>query len=103
MTFAHHDAAGRDQRSSGEAELVGAEQRTHHHVAAGADAAVDLHRDAPAQPVGDQRLMGLGEADLPGRAGVRRLARPAAKRLSSVDSVDTPLESTPEVTYTLSP
>ena len=39
-------------------------------VTAGADAAVDLHRDAAAQPVGDQRLVGLGQADLPGRAGV---------------------------------
>ena len=53
-----------------EAELVGAEQRADHHVAAGADAAVDLHRDAAAQPVGDQRLMRLGETDLPRRAGV---------------------------------
>ena len=40
------------------------------HVAARAHAAVDLHGDAAAQPVGDQRLMRLGEADLPGRAGV---------------------------------
>ena len=65
MALAHHDAAGRDQRRGREAELVGAEQRADHHVAAGADAAVDLHGDAAAQPVGDQRLVGLGEADLP--------------------------------------
>ena len=65
MALAHHDAAGRDQRRGGEAELVGAEQRADHDVAAGAHAAVDLHRDAAAQPVGDQRLVRLGKADLP--------------------------------------
>ena len=65
VALAHHDAAGRDQRRGREAELVGAEQRADHDVAAGADAAVDLHGDAAAQPVGDQRLVGFGEADLP--------------------------------------
>ena len=70
MALAHHDAAGRDQRRGRKAEFVGAEQRAHHHVAPGADAAVDLHGDAPAQAVDHQRLMGLGEADLPRAAGV---------------------------------
>ena len=65
MALAHHDAAGGDQRRGGEAELVGAEQRADHDVAAGADAAVDLHGDAAAQPVGHQRLVRLGEPDLP--------------------------------------
>ena len=40
------------------------------HVAAGAQAAVRLHGDAAAQAVQQQRLLGLGQADLPGRAGV---------------------------------
>ena len=70
MALAHHDAAGGDQRRGGEAELVGAKQRADDHVAAGAQAAVDLHGDAPAQPVGDQRLVGFGEPDLPRRAGM---------------------------------
>ena len=70
MAFAHHDAAGGDQRRGGEAELVGAEQRADHHVAAGAHAAIDLHGDAAAQAVEHERLLGLGEADLPGRAGM---------------------------------
>ena len=65
MALAHHDAAGRDQRRGREAEFVGAEQRADHHVAPGADAAVDLHGNAPAQPVDHQRLMGFGEADFP--------------------------------------
>jgi hypothetical protein len=70
MALAHHDAAGRDQRRGGEAELVGAQQRADHDVAAGAQAAVDLHRDAAAQPVEHQRLVGFGQADFPGRAGM---------------------------------
>ena len=67
MALAHHDAAGGDQRRGGETEFVGAEQRADDDVAAGADAAVDLHGDAAAQPVGDQRLVGLGKPDLPRR------------------------------------
>ena len=58
------------KRRGGEAEFVGAKERADHHVAAGADAAVHLHGNPSAQPVGDQRLMGLGEPDLPRRAGV---------------------------------
>ncbi len=82
VALAHHDAAGRDQRRGGEAELVGAEQRADDHVAAGAQAAVDLHRDARAQAVVDERLVRLGEADLPRAArvldrGQRRGARAA--------------------------
>ena len=41
---AHHDAARRDQRRGGEAELVGAEQRGDDDVAAGLQLAVRLHR-----------------------------------------------------------
>ena len=70
MALAHHDAAGGDQRRGREAEFVGAEQRADDDVAPGAHAAVDLHGDARAQAVDHQRLVGLGEADLPGRAGV---------------------------------
>ena len=54
MALAHHDAAGGDQRRRGEAELVGAEQRADDDVAPGAQAAVDLHRDARAQPLRHQ-------------------------------------------------
>ena len=70
VALAHHDAAGRDQRRGGEAELVGAQQRADRDVAAGAQAAVDLHGDAAAQAVQHQGLLGLGQADLPGRAGM---------------------------------
>ena len=70
MAFAHHDAAGGDQRSRRETELVGADQRRDHDIAAGAQTAIDLHRDAAAQAVQHQGLLGLGEADFPGRAGM---------------------------------
>ena len=53
------------KRRGGEAEFVGAEQRADHHVAPGAEAAVDLHHDAAAQPLAHQRLVGFGKADFP--------------------------------------
>jgi hypothetical protein len=64
MALAHHDAAGRDQRRGGEAESSRQAARRSRRRA-GAQAAVDLHRDAAAQAVGDERLMRLGEADFP--------------------------------------
>ena len=70
MALAHHDAAGGDQGRGGKAHLIGAEQRRDHDVAAGAHAAIDLDGDAAAQAIGDQRLLGFGKADLPGRAGM---------------------------------
>ena len=66
---AHHDAAHRNQRSGREAELVGAEQRSDDDVAAGLHLTVDLDRDPRAQIVEHQRLLGLGQADLPRKAG----------------------------------
>ena len=50
----------------GEAELVGSEQGGDHDVATGLESSVRLDPDASAQAVQDQRLLGLGEADLPG-------------------------------------
>jgi hypothetical protein len=67
---AHHDAAGDDQRRGGEAVLLGAEQRADDDVAAGLELAVDLHHDPVAQAVEQQRLLRLGQAELPRRAGV---------------------------------
>ena len=66
----HHDAAAHHQRGGGEAELLGAEQGGDDHVAAGLQLAVDLHDDAVAQAVEHQRLLGLGQAELPRGAGV---------------------------------
>ena len=66
----HHDAAGHHQRRGGEAVLLGAEQRGDDHVARGAHAAVALHGDAVPQTVEHQRLLGVGQADLPRRAGM---------------------------------
>jgi hypothetical protein len=70
VALAHHDAASRDQRRGRKAELVGAQQRADDDVAAGAQAAVDLQRDARAQAVEHQRLVGFGKADFPRAAGM---------------------------------
>ena len=67
---AHHHAARHDERGGGEAELLGAEQGGDDDVAPGLQLAVGLHDDAVAQPVEQQRLLGLGEAELPRSAGV---------------------------------
>ena len=67
---AHHDAARCDERGGREAELLGPEQGADDDVAAGAQPAVDLQADAAAQGVADEHLLGLGEAELPGHAGV---------------------------------
>ena len=66
----HHDAAHDDQRGGGEAVLLGAQERGDDHVAAGLQLAVGLDDDPVAEPVQDQRLLGLGQAELPGDAGV---------------------------------
>jgi hypothetical protein len=57
-----------DQRRGGETELLGAEQGGDDDVAAGLELAVGLDRDAAAQVVEHERLVGLGEAELPGQA-----------------------------------
>ena len=70
MTDPHHDAAGRHERGCRERELLAAEKRRHHHVAARLELAVGLEDDAPAQVVPDEDLLGLGETQLPRQARV---------------------------------
>ncbi len=79
---AHHDAARHDERRGRKPEFLAAEQRGNHDVAAGLHLAVHLHDDAVAQAVDHEHLLGLGQAELPGHAGVldarqRRRARAA--------------------------
>ena len=79
MALAHHDAALGDQRRRGESEFVGTEQRADDHIAPGLHLAVDLHRDAAAQAIQDQRLLRFRQAEFPRRPGVldRRFRRGA--------------------------
>ncbi len=70
VALAHHDAAHRDQRRGGEAELLRAQQRGDHDVAPGLQLAVGLHFDAAAQIVQQQHLLRLRQAKLPRQAGV---------------------------------
>ena len=83
-----------DQRRGGEAELLGAQQRRDDHVAAGLELAVDLHGDPVAQPVEQQRLLRLGQAQLPRRAGVleRVQRRRAGAAVVAGDQDDVGLE-----------
>ena len=67
MAFAHHDAASRNQRRGSKAKFIGAEQRTNHHIAPSAQAAIHLHRNASAQPIQHQGLLGLGQPNFPRR------------------------------------
>ena len=66
----HQDAAGDHERSGREAVLLGSEQRGDDDVASGLELAVGLHHDPVAQAVEQQRLLGLGQAELPGTARV---------------------------------
>jgi hypothetical protein len=70
VAFAHHDTALGNQGGGAKAVHVGPQQGGDDHVPAGAQAAVGLHRNPPPQAVEHQGLMGLGQADLPGGAGV---------------------------------
>ena len=90
MADAHHHAARHDERRGREAELLGAQQRGDDDVAAGLQLPVDLHDDAVAQTVHEQRLLRLGETELPRRARVleRRQRRCAGAAVVSRDQHD---------------
>ena len=70
VALAHHDAALDHQRRRGEAHLVGPEEGGDDHVAPRLHLAVGLHRDAAAEAVQHQGLLGFGEAHLPRAPGV---------------------------------
>ena len=68
-----------DQRRGGKTKFLRAQQRGNDHVAAGFQLAVGFDRDAAAQIIQDQSLMGFGQAQFPRNArvldaGLRRSA-----------------------------
>jgi hypothetical protein len=67
---AQHDAALGDHRDRPEAVLVGAQQGGDDHVPTGLEAAVGAHPHPGAQAVLEQGALHLGQAQLPGAAGV---------------------------------
>jgi hypothetical protein len=69
VTLPHHDAALHHERRRGESKLLGSEQRGDDHIAAGLELSVYLHARLPTQSVEHQRLLRLGEANLPGNPG----------------------------------
>ena len=68
VALAHHDAAHGHERRGGETPLLGAEQGRDEEIAARLELAVRLQHGAAAQVVGHQRLLRLGETELPGGA-----------------------------------
>lgn len=62
----HHDAPRHHERGGRKTELLGTEERGDDHVACGLELAVHLEGHPIAQPVGEQSLVRLGEAELPG-------------------------------------
>ena len=79
VALAGHVAADGHQHRRAEPELLGAEHRRHDHVLGGLDSAVGAQPDARAQSIHDQRLLRLGQSQLPGATGVldRRQRRSA--------------------------
>ena len=61
----HQNAAGDNERRRREAVLFCAEQRADYHVTTGLHLAVHLHDNAIAHAVQHERLLSLGEAELP--------------------------------------
>src|SRR5690606_616371 len=81
VALADHRAAERHQRDRAEAVLLRAEGGRDDDVAGRLEAAVDAQPHPPAQVVGDERALRLGQAELPRQAGVldrRQRARPRA-------------------------
>ena len=87
MALAHHDAPDSDQRSRREPKLLRAQQRRDGQVPPGPQLPVDLHRRAAAKVVGDQRLVRLCQAELPGQA-TRLDRRPLGGTSASVVARD---------------
>ena len=90
VALPRHVAAERDQQAGAEPELLSAEQRGDHDVAAVAQPAVGAQAHALAQPIRDQHLLGLGQAELPRSARVldrRERRRPGAAVVAGDEDV----------------
>src|SRR6056297_1502 len=63
-------AAQRHHWRGTEAEALGTQDRAFHHVQTGLDATIGLQADLASQVVGPQCLLGFGQAEFPGGAGI---------------------------------
>ena len=70
VALPQHNAAADNQRSRGKADFIGPQQESDGGVPAGFQLPIGLHYDPAAEVVGDQYLLGFGQAQLPGQAGV---------------------------------
>mmetsp|Transcript_43739 Transcript_43739/g.106165 ORF Transcript_43739/g.106165 Transcript_43739/m.106165 type:complete len:619 (-) Transcript_43739:2977-4833(-) len=86
VALAHHDAPQRDEGHRGEAELLRAKHRGDGHVTPRLELPVGLQDDPRAKLVEDERLVRLGEAELPWPSSVldrgerRRAGAPVVPR-----------------------
>ena len=70
VALAHHDAALHDEGGGGGAPLLRAQEGRNRQIARGLHLTVGLHHDAVAKLVAHQRLVGFGQAQFPGQAGM---------------------------------
>ena len=70
MADPHHNATHSHQRAGRETEFFGPQQRGDNHVAASLELAIGLDDDATAQVVEHQRLVRLGQSQLPRQTSV---------------------------------
>ena len=91
VALPHHHAAQRDQRGGGEAVLLGPQAGGDDDVAAGLELAVGLEPDAAAEAVADERLLGLGQAELPGDARVADAREGRGARAAAVAADQDPV------------
>src|SRR5438874_854866 len=90
VALPRHVAAERDQQAGAEPELLSAEQRGDHDVAAVAQPTVGAQAHALAQSIRDEHLLGLGQAELPRSPGVldrRERRRPGAAVVAGDEDV----------------
>ena len=84
VALALEESAQADEGGRAEAEALRPEQRRDDDVAPRLHLAVGLHQDPPAQAVGHQRLLRLGQAELPRAAGVLDARQRAGARAAVV-------------------
>lgn len=86
-TTTHHDATHGDERRGGESPLLSSKQARDSDITTGPDLPVGLEGNSASKVVENERLVRLGESELPGESSVLD-ARPARGSGSSIVARD---------------